>query len=156
VTLGLIRVVYGENERSVVLLGRLLTLLRFEAPEYVLEGDHGSVTWRIRDGLLVARGGRGCGFLRLDVRRETLEGSDQATVRIELEVANFYPAISARFSMPVYMATQSVVHVLVTHAFLRSLATLELAQSKVKRLAGPQLTAVEAVDGAPSTDVAQP
>ena len=34
VTLGLIRVVYGENERSVVLLGRPLTLLRFEAPEY--------------------------------------------------------------------------------------------------------------------------
>ncbi len=140
VTLGLIRVVYGENERAVVLLARPLTLLRFEAPEYVLEGDHGSVTWRISDGLLVARRGRRCGFLGLDVRRESFEGSDQATVRIELEVANFYPAIAARFSMPVYMATQSVVHVLVTHAFLRSLATLDLAQSKVKRLADPQLT----------------
>lgn len=140
VTLGLIRVVYGENERAVVLLARPLTLLRFEAPEYVLEGDHGSVTWRISDGLLVARRGRRCGFLGLDVRRESFEGSDQATVRIELEVANFYPAIAARFSMPVYMATQSVVHVLVTHAFLRSLATLDLTQSKVKRLADPQLT----------------
>ena len=32
------------------------------------------------------------------------------------------------------MATQSFVHVLVTHAFLRSLATLELADSKVGRL----------------------
>jgi hypothetical protein len=156
VTLGLIRVVYGENERAVVLLGRPLTLLRFEAPEYVLDGDHGSVRWRISDGLLVARRGRGCGFLGLDVRREMFEGSDQATVRIELEVANFYPAIAARFSMPVYMATQSVVHVLVTHAFLRSLATLDLAESKVKRLAGPQLTAVQAVDGAPSTDGPQP
>jgi len=152
VTLGLIRVVYGENERSVILLVRPLTLLRFEAPEYVLDGDHGTVTWRISDGLLVARGGRGCGFLRLDVRRETFEGSDQAIVRIELEVANFYPSIAARFSMPVYMATQSVIHVLVAHAFLRSLSTLELAESKVKRLADPQLTPAVAIDGAPSAD----
>jgi hypothetical protein len=132
-----------------------LTLLRFEAPEYLLDGDHGSVTWRIRDGLLVAHSGRGCGFLKLDVRRETFEGSDQAAVLIELEVANFYPAIAAGFSTPVYMATQSFVHVLVTHAFLRSLANLELAQSKVKRLSDPQLTAVQAVDGAP-TETAQP
>jgi hypothetical protein len=152
VTLGLIRVVYGENERSVILLVRPLTLLRFEAPEYVLDGDHGTVTWRISDGLLVARGGRGCGFLRLDVRRETFEGSDQAIVRIELEVANFYPSIAARFSMPVYMATQSVIHVLVAHAFLRSLSTLELAESRVKRLADPQLTPAVAIDGAPSAD----
>jgi hypothetical protein len=152
VTLGLIRVVYGANERAVVLLGRPLTLLRFEAPDYVLDGDHGSVTWQIRDGLLVARRGRGCGYLRLDVRRETFAGSDQATVRIEMEVANFYPAIAARFSMPVYMATQSVVHVLVTHSFLRSLATLDLAESKVKRLADPRLTTAPAADGAPSSD----
>jgi hypothetical protein len=152
VTLGLIRVVYGANERAVVLVGRALTLLRFEAPDYVLDGDHGSVTWQIRDGLLVARRGRGCGYLRLDVRRETFAGSDQATVRIEMEVANFYPAIAARFSMPVYMATQSVVHVLVTHSFLRSLATLDLAESKVKRLADPRLTAAPAADGAPSSD----
>jgi hypothetical protein len=149
VTLGLVRVVYGDNERAVVLLGRPLTLLRFEAPEYVLDGDHGSVTWRISDGLLVARSGRGCGFLKLDVRRESFEGSDQAAVRIGLEVANFYPSISARFSMPVYMATQSIVHVLVTHAFLRSLATLELAESKVKRLSDPELAALPAADPVP-------
>src|SRR6266513_5005382 len=62
VTLGLIRVVYGQDERCVVLLARPLTLLRFEAPEYLIEPDHGKVTWRIRDGLLVARSGRGCGF----------------------------------------------------------------------------------------------
>jgi hypothetical protein len=146
VTLGLIRVKYGDNERAVVLLGRPLTLLRFEAPEYVLDGDHGTVTWRIRDGLLVAGSGRGSGFLRLDVRRETYEGSDQATVRIEVEVANFYPSIAAGFSMPAYRATQSFVHVLVTHAFLRSLATLELAESKVKRLSDSELTAVQSDD----------
>jgi hypothetical protein len=138
VTLGLIRVVYGENERSVALLVRHLTLLRFEAPEYRLERDHGNVSWRIRDGLLVARGGRGSGFLALDVRRFPDAGDDgPARLRIEVEVANFYPAIAVNFSRPVYEATQSTIHVLVTHAFLRSLARLDLAKSKVGRLAMP-------------------
>src|SRR5690242_7165213 len=36
VTLGLIRVVYGEHTRSVVLIAKPLTLLRFDAPEYAL------------------------------------------------------------------------------------------------------------------------
>ena len=131
VTLGLIRVVYGENERSVVLLARPLTLLRFDAPEYELEADHGTVRWPIRDGLLVARAGRGSGFLALDVQRQPPD-----RLRIEVEVANFYPSIAAGFSMPVYRATQAFVHVLVTHAFLRSLATLELKESRIGRLAG--------------------
>jgi hypothetical protein len=141
VTGGLIRIFYGENERSVTLLGRPLTLLRFDAPEYVLERDHGNVRWRIRDGLLVARAGRGCGFLALDVRRLG-EAAGRVTLRIEVEVANFYPAIAEEFSMPVYEATQSAIHVLVTRAFLRSLAGLDLAKSKVGRLAawGPGRT----------------
>jgi hypothetical protein len=134
VTGGLIRVVYGDNERSVTLVGWPLTLLRFEAPEYVLERDHGTVRWRIRDGLLVARSGKGCGFLALDVSRLG-EAAGRVTLRIEVEVANFYPAIAEGFSMPVYEATQSAIHVLVTHAFLRSLAGLDLAKSKVGRLA---------------------
>src|SRR5579872_3780314 len=124
VTLGLIRVVYGENERSVVLLTRPFTLLRFAAPEYEVTRDHGSVRWRIKDGLLVARAGRGCGLLAIDVRRldRGQNGShpDPVTLLIEVEVANFYPAIAAGFSTPVYEATQSSIHVLVTHAFLRS------------------------------------
>jgi hypothetical protein len=139
VTLGLIRVVYGANERRVVFLVAPLTLLRFDPPEYVLESDHGKVRWRIRDGLLVARAGRGCGFLALDVRKPDPgagSGGPQK-LRIEVEVANFYPAIAAGFSMPVYEATQSSIHVLVTHAFLRSLATLDLAESRVGRLAQP-------------------
>jgi hypothetical protein len=134
VTLGMIRVRYKEDERAVVLLARPLTLLRFEAPEYLLESDHGNVRWRIRDGLLVARSGRGCGFLSLDVRRFPQVGDDRAALRIEVEVANFYPAIASGFSEPVYEATQSNIHVLVTHAFLRSLAKLKLAESKVGRL----------------------
>jgi hypothetical protein len=138
VTLGLIRVVYDRDSRSVVLLARPLTLLRFDPPEYLVERDRGCVTWRIRDGLLVARAGRRSGYLRIDVQR--LRGVDEAppgraALRIEVEVANFYPSI-AGFSMPVYEMTQSVLHVLVTHAFLRSLANLDLAQSKVGSL-GP-------------------
>jgi hypothetical protein len=136
VTLGLIRVVYGTDERSVVLLTRPLTLLRFEAPEYLLEPDHGKVIWRIRDGLLVARSGRGCGFLAIDVRRlDDGENGGEARVLVELEVSNFYPAIAVGFSTPVYEVTQNAIHVLVTHAFLRSLANLNLATSKVGRLA---------------------
>jgi hypothetical protein len=135
VTLGLIRVVYGEHERSVVFLLRPFTLLRFEAPEYEFENDRGVVRWRIRDGLLVARSGRRCGFLALDVRREPAAPEGPAKLLIEVEVANFYPAIAVGFSTPVYEATQSAIHVLVTHAFLRSLDTLELAESKVGALA---------------------
>jgi hypothetical protein len=138
VTLGLIRVIYGENERSVVLVARPLTLLRFDAPEYVFEPNHANVRWRIRDGLLVARSGRGSGFLALNARREPGdEATQEAKLRIEVEVANFYPSIAANFSTPVYEATQSSIHVLVTHAFLRSLARLDLAKSKVGRFASP-------------------
>jgi hypothetical protein len=137
VTLGLIRVVYGRDERRVILLARPFTLLRFGAPEYVLEPDHGNVRWRIRDGLLVARSGRGCGLLAIDVRRRPADAADMATLRIEVEVSNFYPAIASGLSTLVYEATQSNIHVLVTHAFLRSLAQLRLDESKVGRLAPP-------------------
>jgi hypothetical protein len=136
VTLGLIRVVYGENERSVVFLIRPFTLLRFEAPEYGLEASRGSVRWRIRGGLLVARAGRRKGYLALDVERIPGETEDgRAKLRIEVKVANFYPSIASGLSQPVYEATQSAIHVLVTHAFLRSLSNLQLAQSKVRALA---------------------
>ena len=136
VTLGLIRVVYGKDERRVVFLARPLTLLRFDPPEYLIESDHGNIRWRIRDGLLVARSGRGCGYLALDVRRLPAPGPGQESLRIEVEVANFYPAIASGFSDLVYEATQSNIHLVVTHAFLRSLAKLELAESKVGRFAG--------------------
>jgi len=139
VTLNLVRVVYTADSRSVVLLGRPLTLLRFDAPDYTIENDHGAVRWQIRDGLLVARNGRGCGFLALDVRR-TPPGPGSASrsredLLIEVEVANFYPSIAVGFSMPVYEMTQSAIHVLVTHAFLRSLAKLDLARSRIGSLA---------------------
>jgi hypothetical protein len=137
VTLGLIRVVYGEDERSVVFLARPFTLLRFGAPEYVLHQDYGSVRWQIRDGLLVSRSGRGSGFLALAVTHLGSDANRRERVLVEVEVANFYPAIAESFSTPMYEATQSAIHVLVTHAFLRSLARLNLAQSKVGRFAVP-------------------
>jgi hypothetical protein len=135
VTLRFIRIIYTTDSRLVVFLGRPLTLLRFDLPEYTIEPDHGAVRWRIRDGLLVARTGRGCGFLSLDVRREPPRADGQEDLLIEVEVPNFYPSIAVGFSMPVYEMTQSAVHVLVTHAFLRSLAKLDLAESKIGMLA---------------------
>lgn len=136
VTLGFVRVKYGRNSRSICLLVKPLTLLRFEPPEYEFDATHGKVSWKIRDGLLVARGGRHCGHLSLEVAildQPSVPG--KATLRIVVDVSNFYPSIAAGFSTPVYEATQSFVHVLVTHAFLRSLATLKLVESKVGTLA---------------------
>jgi hypothetical protein len=149
VTLGFVRVIYGRRERAVVLVSRPLTLLRFDSPEYLLEADHGNVRWRIHDGLLVARAGRGCGFLALDVSRQRIAGG-VSKLRIEVEVANFYPSIAAGLSIPVYMVTQGLIHVAVTHAFLRSLAKLDLAESKVKALAD-----LATPDAAPAPDVAE-
>jgi hypothetical protein len=151
VTLGLVRVRYTEGERFVVLLFRPLTLLAFRAPEYELERDHGVVRWRIERGLLVARAGRESkGHLQIDVRRVHAEGSEGegstadgweaegpkgARLRIEVEVANFHPAIASGISLRLYNATQSRIHVIVTHGFLRSLARLDLAESRVGSLA---------------------
>ncbi|MDX6674653.1 MAG: hypothetical protein QOH11_2071, partial [Solirubrobacteraceae bacterium] len=47
----------------------------------------------------------------------------------------FYPSIASGISRRVYKLTQSWVHVLITHGFLRSLARLDLAESKVGRFA---------------------
>ena len=53
--------------------------------------------------------------------------------RVSGEVANFYPAIALGLSRRLYKATQSHIHVIVTHGFLRSLARLDLAESRVGR-----------------------
>jgi hypothetical protein len=138
-TLGLIRVDYGETERTVVLLRPPLRLLRFKAPEYAMDAQRGTVRWRIEDGLLVQRRGhRGDGYLQIDVHRLPSSDADRAgcaRIRVEVAVANFYPSIAHRLSRPVYRATQSRIHVLVTYGFLRSLARLDLAESRVARFA---------------------
>lgn len=136
VTLGLIRVDYGDEQRTVVLLRRPLRLLRFKAPEYAMDAERGTVRWRIEDGLLVQRRGHnGDGYLQIDVRRLPSPGDRLARIRVEVAVANFYPSIARGFSRPVYRITQSRIHVLVTYGFLRSLARLDLAESRVGRFA---------------------
>src|SRR3954451_23581187 len=134
VTLGLIRVTYTEDERAVVLLVRPLVLLRFRAPEYEFERNRGIVRWRIENGLLVSPRGRGGrGYLEIDVRRLPPEEPGWSTVHVEVEVASFYPAIATWLTGFVYSNTQSKIHVLVTHGFLRSLARRDLEQSAVGR-----------------------
>jgi hypothetical protein len=135
VTLGLIRVVYSDSERSVVLLASPLKLLTFGAPEYELDVEHGRVRWRIERGVLLARRGRGAhGHLQIDVRRLPDEHAGEARLHAEVEVANFHPAIASGFGRRVYNATQARIHVFVTRGFLRSLARLDLAESKIGSL----------------------
>jgi len=134
VTLGLVHVSYAEDERSVVLLARPLKLLTFLAPEYEVDPTRGLVRWRIARGLLVSRRGRdGGGYLQIEVRRSPAEDPARACLHVEVEVANFYPSIASRLGRRVYNATQARIHVIVTNGFLRSLARLDLARSRVRR-----------------------
>lgn len=134
VTLGLIRVYYTETERFVSLLFRPLVLLRFQAPEYEMDPTRGIVRWRIERGVLVSKRGRGgSGYLEIDVQRCPDTEPGKARLHVEVEVANFYPNIAARLGRWIYANTQSRIHVLVTHGFLRSLARRDLEQSRVGR-----------------------
>ena len=134
-SLGLIRVLYREDARDVVFLRRPFVLLRFLRPEYEFNRDGGTVTWPINRGVLVARRGRGRGYLRLSVQRKPAEdGAREVTVVVSSEVVNFYPTIATRLSRWIYEQTQLRIHVIVTHAFLRSLANLELEPSRVGAL----------------------
>jgi hypothetical protein len=136
VTLGVIRVSYTERERYVVFLSRPFVLLSFQAPEYEMDANRAVVRWRIAKGLLVSRRGHGGdGYLQIDMRRRPAEREGDVVARVEVEVANFYPSIASRLSLEIYKATQSRIHVLVTHSFLRSLERLDLAQSRVGRFA---------------------
>lgn len=138
-TLGLVRVKYDEDERAVVLLTRPFVLLRFRAPEYEMDAGRGVVRWRIANGVLVSRPAHdGDGYLQIEVER-CAPGEDDGTARVhvEVEVANFYPALASAVARWFYSATQSRIHVIVTHGFLRSLARLDLAESVVGRYAAP-------------------
>jgi hypothetical protein len=178
ISLGILRVLYTPTSREIAVLGRPLVLLRFHAPEYETEADRGTVTWRIDKGLLVAPMGRGKGFLRITVERcePGRAGGDgdgdgsQAQALVSSEVANFYPTIGgwgwfARIGHFLYRITQLRIHVLVTNAFLRSLARLDLAPSVVgalraqaaeARAEGDPETAREAEATAESEEVSPP
>jgi hypothetical protein len=140
-TLGLVRVVYAPDSSSVVLVSPRLELLRFGAPEYETGRGYGAVGWRIERGVLVARRGRGAGFLRIYVWRLEDDGGLDGRVRLRLEVRNFYPWLRgsgrfARLGAWVYAQTQLRIHVAVCNSFLRSLASLDLPRSRVAGLAG--------------------
>jgi len=143
ISLGLLRVLYTPSSREVVFLTRPFVLLRFRPPEYEFDSDSGTVTWPIERGLLVARGGRGRGYLRLTVsRRPDDHGAREVTATVCSEVVQFYPAIAGRgwffrIGRFIYNQTQLRLHVVVTHAFLRSLADLELERSVVGALVSP-------------------
>jgi hypothetical protein len=138
--LGLLRVKYGPASREVVLLVRPFVLLRFGKPEYEIEADRGTVTWPIESGLLVAPAGRGRGYLRLSVSRPPDDdGAREVTTMVSSEVVSFYPLLAgwgwfSRIGRFIYEQTQLRIHVLVTHAFLRSLANLALEPSVVGAL----------------------
>jgi hypothetical protein len=137
ISLGVLRVVYGPDSREVVVFRRPFVMLRFRKPEYETHAEGGSVTWPIDRGLLVAPNGRGRGYLRLSVEREPAsEGAGEASVSVSSQVVNFYPLIAGwgwfgRIGRMIYNQTQLRIHVIVTNAFLRSLANLEFERSAV-------------------------
>jgi hypothetical protein len=141
VSLGLLKVRYGENCREIVLLGKIV-LLRFHKPEYETGSTRGCVTWRIEKGLLVAPGGRNKGHLRVCVERPAeANGDDEVTVHVSSEVGAFVPTLTfpglrslTGFGRWIYRQTQLRVHVIITHAFLKSLGNLELESSQVGAL----------------------
>jgi hypothetical protein len=133
-TLGLIRVRYSERDRAIVFLFRPIVLIGFDPPEYEIDPQRGIVRWRIRRGLLVSAqpGGDG-GLLAIDVRRLADPAPGLGKVHVEVALLSYRPAIAGAFGYRVYAATQSATHVLITHAFLRSLAKLDLARSRTGR-----------------------
>jgi hypothetical protein len=153
VTLGLIRVYYTDQERYVCLLFKPLKLLTFQAPEYETDSTRGIVRWRIEKGLLVATPGRGGdGYLEIDVRHLDSPEPGQAQIHVEVEVANFYPQIASRLGRFLYTNTQSRIHVIVTHGFLRRLARRELDESVAGRFREPS----QQETGTPERERAQP
>jgi hypothetical protein len=138
---GLVKIRYGQDSREIVALG-FIVLLRFHKPDYEADGNRGCVTWRINKGFLVAPGGRNKGHLRICVERpDDLNGDGEVNVKVSSEVGAFVPMLSfpglrklSGLGRWIYKQTQLRIHVIVTHAFLRSLGNLELEESQVGSL----------------------
>ena len=138
---GLVKIRYGSDCREIVALG-FIVLLRFHKPEYETGAERGCVTWPINKGFLVAPGGRNKGHLRICVERPSdLNGDGEVTCTVSSEVGAFVPTLAfpglravSGFGRWFYRQTQLRIHVVVTHAFLRSLGNLELEESRVGTL----------------------
>ena len=136
-SLGLIHVEYSEGARYVVLIHPRLRLLTFKTPEYEMNRCRGIVRWRIDRGLLVSRQGRGgAGYLEIDIQRSDNVGEGTSRLRVAVEVANYYPALSG-ISRRIYVQTQSRIHVLACNYFLRRLVRRDLDTSRIGRFALP-------------------
>ncbi len=149
---GLCRVGYSETERWVYLLHPRARLLTMQKPEYEMSANRGIVRWRIERGLLVAARGRGGdGYLEIDVRRYDYPDWNRARVHVEIEVANFYPQIASKLGEWLYVNTQSRIHVIACHFFLRQLVERGLDVSAVQYFAGPG-TVAETPDPVPARE----
>jgi hypothetical protein len=140
-SLGLLKIRYGPDSREIVALG-FIVLLRFHRPDYEADANRGCVTWRINEGFLVAPGGRNKGHLCICVERPPdMDDDGEVPVTVTSEVGAFVPMLTfpglralSGVGRWLYRQTQLRIHVIVTHAFLRSLSNLELEQSQVGSL----------------------
>jgi hypothetical protein len=130
-SLGLIKIGFGPDWRSIHLLTRRITLLRFHAPKFESGPQSGSVEWPIDRGLLVAAEGRGQGYLKIEVELSDSDpaGPGRERLTVTSEVANFYPWLRgsgwfARLGTWLYSQTQLRIHIWITKGYLRSLRTL--------------------------------
>ena len=89
--------------------------------------------WRIRDGLLVAR--KDDGYLEIDVRRCELRARGLRRASTSRSRSRASTRALARPFKWFYVNTQSRIHVIVTHGFLKRLARLDLEESAVGRFA---------------------
>jgi hypothetical protein len=95
--------------------------------------------------------GRGKGFLRLTVQRVPPAAGDSGryvNLVVSSEVANFYPTIRgwgwfSAIGRYLYRYTQLAAHVVITNAFLRSLARLDFEPSVVGALRDAGAAAAE-------------
>ncbi|MCB0830679.1 MAG: hypothetical protein KDB64_07125, partial [Solirubrobacterales bacterium] len=127
-TVGLIRIRYAPDSQTVTLLGRI-PLLRFRSPEFSTGSEKASIRWPIDRGLLVARDGRGKGFLQIEARRRDGGDPDFPSLAVTSTVSNFYPWIRgtgrfARLGTWIYSQTQLRIHIAVTRGFLGSLTSI--------------------------------
>lgn len=151
-TVGICRVGYSEDERWVYAIHPKIRLLTMQRPEYEMSENRGIVRWRIEKGLLVAANGRGGdGYLEIDVCRFDYPDWNKARIHVEIEVANFYPQIASKLGRWLYTNTQSRIHVIACHFFLRQLAKRDLDISNVHAFAGPA-TAEETPDPVPARE----
>ena len=134
VSLGLIRVEYTPTRAraSCCCAGRS-SCCASRAPEYDISDGRGIVRWRIRDGVLVASATRATWRSTSAATRRRSPATRRRTSRSRSRTSTrrSRPAIARWF----YKMTQSRIHVLVTHGFLRSLARRELEASAVGRFA---------------------